>query len=515
MTENNATEKEPISNEQEQEQEPISNDTPVANDDGKARNMEVQSASSSGGRKIPTNQEGQATRLWLCHCQAIQIRVFHITWFTFWLCFFGWFATANLYKQIQADLGLTVQHKAIAGGLSVASTVLFRVITGAVVQKLGSRKTYAILLVVSSFPICGMALVSSPIGYIVTSLFIGIVGAAFVITQYHTTRMFAGKTVGTANATSAGWGNFGGGCANFFMPVLLGHFKDAYGMEDATAWRVCMLVPGCCYLVLAVIYYFGTVDEPPRPKGADTISDPDGVHINKLEAVTKENAKASADGEGFKVGAGDYRTWLLFAVYAACFGIELTVLRFAVGFFRSEFGMTQSLAGFIVLCFSFCNLFARSIGGLIADVVSRFAEKSLNGRVYSLFIVLFAEAIFVILFSFGGLINSLGYTIFMLIAFSLFVQAAEGVTFAIVPFIQPKAIGPVAGIVGAGGNMGAMIMAFTIFSNVPDNLDYVWAWLILGIFVLIVSFMVFFIRFTDEEIKSADEKMNTWQDLQK
>ncbi len=41
-------------------------------------------------------------------------------------------------------------------------------------------------------------------GYIVVSLCIGVVGAAFVITQYHTTRMYAGKIVGTANATSAG-----------------------------------------------------------------------------------------------------------------------------------------------------------------------------------------------------------------------------------------------------------------------------------------------------------------------
>eukprot|EP01084_Bolivina_argentea_P228182 385453_1 len=167
-------------------------------------------------RKMPTNQTGQATRLWLLHCQSIQIRVFHITWFTFWLCFFGWFATANLGKQITPDLGLTDVHKAIAGGCSVASTVVFRVIVGYFCDKVGAKKSYAVLLCVSAFPICAMALVTSPAGFIVTSLFIGIGGAAFVITQNHTTMMFAGKKVGTANATSAGWGNICGGCANFF-----------------------------------------------------------------------------------------------------------------------------------------------------------------------------------------------------------------------------------------------------------------------------------------------------------
>ncbi len=47
--------------------------------------------------------------------------------------------------------------------------------------------------------------------------------------------------------------------------------------------------------------------------------------------------------------------------------------------------------------------------------------------------------------------------------FSLCVHAAEGATFAIVPFIQPKAIGPVAGIVGASANMCAM--CFVIQDN--------------------------------------------------
>eukprot|EP00488_Nonionellina_sp_1-RS-2012_P002412 TRINITY_DN4614_c0_g1_i1.p1 TRINITY_DN4614_c0_g1~~TRINITY_DN4614_c0_g1_i1.p1 ORF type:complete len:145 (+),score=18.02 TRINITY_DN4614_c0_g1_i1:204-638(+) len=112
------------------------------------------------------------------------------------------------------------------------------------------------------------------------------------------------------------------------------------------------------------------------------------------------------------------------------------------------------------------------------------------------------------------MIDSLGYTIFMLIAFSLCVQAAEGATFAVVPFIQPKAIGPVAGIVGAGGNMGAMLFAFLIFTSVPTNLSYFYAWLIMGIFTFVVSFATLLIRFSEAEINAADEQMNTWTDIQ-
>ncbi|WP_405205886.1 hypothetical protein [Aquimarina sp. LLG6339-5] len=42
-------------------------------------------------------------------------------------------------------------------------------------------------------------------------VFIGFIGVSLVITQFHTSVMFASNIMGTANATSAGWGNLGGG----------------------------------------------------------------------------------------------------------------------------------------------------------------------------------------------------------------------------------------------------------------------------------------------------------------
>jgi NNP family nitrate/nitrite transporter-like MFS transporter len=93
------------------------------------------------------------------------------------------------------------------------------------------------------------------------------------------------------------------------------------------------------------------------------------------------------------------------------------------------------------------------------------------------------------------------------------VQAAEGVTFAIVPFIQPTAIGPVAGLVGAGGNLGAMLYAFVIFSSVPDHISYTTAWIILACVTFVCAFPICLIQFTDEEIAEAEEMGNTFRAL--
>lgn len=57
----------------------------------------------------------------------------------------------------------------------------------------------------------GVALSQSYESFLFFRLGIGAVGASFVITQYHTSVMFAPNVVGTANAAAAGWGNTGGG----------------------------------------------------------------------------------------------------------------------------------------------------------------------------------------------------------------------------------------------------------------------------------------------------------------
>ena len=57
-------------------------------------------------------------------------------------------------------------------------------------------------------------------------------------------------------------------------------------------------------------------------------------------------------------------SWLMFAQYAACFGVELTVNNVAAGYFSDEFGLSTSRAGMVAALFGLMNLFARSLGGI-------------------------------------------------------------------------------------------------------------------------------------------------------
>ena len=57
----------------------------------------------------------------------------------------------------------------------------------------------------------------------------------------------------------------------------------------------------------------------------------------------------------------------------------------------------------------------------------------------------------------------------LLFLFSVCVQAAEGLSFGVVPYISRPALGVVSGMVGAGGNCGAVAVLQTFFKG-PSQL---------------------------------------------
>src|SRR5450830_1052471 len=190
-----------------------------------------------------------------------QMRAFHLTWMAFFVCFFAWFACAPLMPVIKGEFGLSLAQVANINIAAVAITILVRLIVGPLCDRYGPRKTYTGLLLLGAIPVLGVAASQSYESFLFFRLGIGAVGASFVITQYHTSVMFAPRVVGTANAAAAGWGNAGGGAAQALMPLLLGAVL-MLGVSESLGWRIALLVPGVLMLVMAVLYWRYTQDCP-------------------------------------------------------------------------------------------------------------------------------------------------------------------------------------------------------------------------------------------------------------
>ncbi len=424
--------------------------------------------------------KNKATRIELFSLRTPQMRAFHMSWFAFFLCFFAWFGIAPLMIKVEEELGLSKEQVGNTVIASVAITIIARLIIGMLCDRIGPRKTYTGLLLVGSLPVMGIGLADSYMTFLLFRLGIGVIGASFVITQYHTSVMFAPNCVGTANATSAGWGNLGGGVTQMVMPLVFGGFV-ALGYSDPMSWRLAMVVAGAVCFLTGIAYFFFTQDLP-------------NGNFKELRERGEMPSRDKTRGS-FIEAARDKRVWALFFVYAACFGIELTINNVAARYYFKEFELGLGAAGLVAGLFGLMNIFARTTGGIIGD---KFGHRGgLRGRVRWLFIALFVEGIALIFFS---RMTVLPVAIGTMIVFSLFVQMSEGATYSVVPFVNKKAIGAVSGIVGAGGNMGAVAAGFLFRS---EDLSYQGAFLILGCLVLAFSFFALLVRFSPEDEKTA------------
>ena len=180
--------------------------------------------------------ESKATRISLFSLKTPQMRTFHLTWFAFFLAFFGWFGIAPLMVIVRDDLGLTKAQVGNTIIASVAITVVARLAIGWLCDRIGPRLAYSGLLVIGSIPVMSIGLAQSYETFLLFRLAIGVIGASFVITQYHTSVMFAPNVIGTANATTAGWGNLGGGVTQMVMPLVLAGVL-MFGVGETVGWR--------------------------------------------------------------------------------------------------------------------------------------------------------------------------------------------------------------------------------------------------------------------------------------
>ena len=427
--------------------------------------------------------KNKATQINLFSLKSIQMRTFHTTWFAFFLAFFGWFGIAPLMAIVREDLMLTKAQVGNTIIASVAITVLVRVLIGPLCDRIGSRKAYTWLLILGSIPVMGIGFAQDYKSFLLFRLAIGAIGASFVITQYHTSVMFAPNCVGTANATTAGWGNLGGGVTQMVMPLIFTAILS-FGVDKFLGWRLAMIVPGVALFIMGFVYYFYTQDAP------------DGDYKDLRERGELEPVKGKGM-ESFMLAIKDYRVWALFVIYAACFGVELTINNVAALYYHDQFQLDVKTAGLIAGLFGLMNIFARTVGGFFSDF---FAKKmGLRGRVLFLFAVLLGEGFMLIVFSqMAALILAVG----TMIVFSLFVQMSEGATFGIVPFINKKALGAVAGIVGAGGNAGAVAAGFLFRA---ENITIQQCLLFLGVMVVVASFATVLVRFSPA-VENAEKK---------
>jgi MFS transporter, NNP family, nitrate/nitrite transporter len=184
---------------------------------------------------------------------------------------------------------------------------------------------------------------------------------------------------------------------------------------------------------------------------------------------------------------------MLFLTYAACFGVELSIHNLAAVYYVDRFGLSVGTAGLYAGSFGLLALFARAVGGMLSDRVAH--TRGLDGRTALLFVLILGEGLGLMAFA---KMDSVSAAVIAMLTFGLFTHMACGATYALVPFVDRKALGGVAGIVGAGGNVGAVAAGF-LLKGVATTAEGLY---IMGALVAIIALCALAVRF------SAEHKVN-------
>ncbi len=454
-------------------------------------------------------------------------RVLHMTWFAFFMTFVVWLSLGPMMPFIQEALALTEQQAKVLLILNVAMTIPSRIIVGMLVDKLGPKIMFSSILILGGLISIAFSWMQSYEQLAMMRFLAGFIGAGFVVGIRMISEWFPAKQTGIAQGIYGGWGNFGSAGAAVTLPFIAAGF----GGDDG--WRIAITMASTLAIVYGVVYYFNVSNTPkgstyfkPKKSGAMEVSSLGNLILyvvmniplylalalltwklspTKMGLISLETSWAVYVALVAMFGVQLVKIWhvnaeiiknpvpeqhrykfkqvaILDWAYLVTFGTELAVVSVLAMFYVDWFELPKITAALLAGVYPFINLFARPGGGWISDKI---------GRKLTLMITFSGIAV-----SFLALGNvdketwSITWVVGLTILGGIFSKAGSGAIFAMVPLIQRRLTGQIAGMVGAFGNVGAVM-----FLTVNTLVEYDEFFMIIGIVsVIVLALIVLFLE---------------------
>ena len=451
------------------------------------------------------------------------IRILHYTWFAFFMTFVVWLGLGPMMPFIQEAVGLTDQQAKVLLILNVAMTIPARIVVGMLVDKLGPRIMYTSILILGGVISIAFAWADSYGQLALLRFLSGFIGAGFVVGIRMIGEWFPAKQTGLAQGIYGGWGNFGAAGAAMSLPFIAANIGTSDG------WRIAITAASITAIAYGTLYYFIVSNTPkgstyfkPKKTGAMEVTSKGDLfmyifmNIPLFLALGILTWKLSPNNMGLLDQATSYfiyatllviyaiQVWKIWHInshvlkspvpdlhrykfkqvaildfaYLVTFGTELAVVSMLAMFYVTWFDVPKVTAALLAGIYPFINLVARPGGGWISDKIGR---KLTLGIVFA-----GITGSFLLL----GLVEK-SWPVWMVVAVSIiggiFSKAGSGAVYAMVPLVQRRMTGQIAGMAGAFGNVGAVM-----FLTVNSLVDYDRFFLFIGIIAAFVFMLILF-----------------------
>ncbi|WP_137180664.1 MFS transporter [Roseomonas sp. AR75] len=363
-----------------------------------------------------------------------QSRALWLSTIAFTVCFAAWTIFSIIGVQIKKDLGLTDTQFGLLVGTPILTGSLIRLLLGIWTDQYGGRVVYVGVMVSAAIATYLLTFAYDYPTFLLAALGVGIAGGSFAVGIAYVSRWYPKEKQGTALGIF-GAGNVGAAVTKFLAPVIM----VAFG------WELVAQIWAAGLLVMAIVFWFGTKDDPSLAarRAAGAKPEPMSALLEPLKNV---------------------QVWRFSLYYFFVFGAFVALSLWLPRYIIDTYGFDIATAGMIGAAYSVPASIFRAYGGVLSDKYGarRIMYWTLGVSVVVSFILSYPPTTYVMDGIKGPiefrLATGVGTFIVLVFVLGFFMSLGKAAVYKHIPVYYPNRVGPVGGIVGLIGGLGGFIL---------------------------------------------------------
>lgn len=363
------------------------------------------------------------------------IRVLWISTLAFTLMFAVWMMFGVLGVAIKEELGLSDAQLAWITSVAILNGSMWRMPSGMIADRIGGRKVFTVLLLLSAVFAVAVAYAHSYVQLIILAFFVGIAGNSFTAGISWNSAWSRPERQGLALGVF-GAGNLGASVTKFIGPAIIAATAGQayFGGLIQGGWRLVPIIYAVLLVIFAALVWFGT------PKN-DKVSGGDRSLAERLSPLKH------------------LQVWRFSLYYVAVFGAYVALSSWLPNFYTTHFttsdggAVSLQTAALITASFIFPASLMRPVGGWISDTYGARVAMRIT------FTAMLVTAL--VLAMPRGILPFLGNV--WVFAFIVFLHGCamgigKAAVYKHIPTYYPADVGAVGGLVGMLGGLGGFFL---------------------------------------------------------
>ncbi|HET8940689.1 MAG TPA: nitrate/nitrite transporter [Rudaea sp.] len=402
---------------------------------------------------------------------AQRSRALWLSTLAFGVCFAVWVIYSIIGVELKKELGFSNT----AFGLLVATPILTgslsRLPLGIWTEMYGGRRVYTLLMLFVAACVFVLPFAHSYAMLLLVGLGLGMAGGSFAVGVVYVSAWYPKERQGTALGMF-GMGNAGAALTSFGAPQLLA----------VMSWRHVADVYAATMLVMALIFWFGSRNEPSRRNRAAGTSNMTSLS-ERLQPLR------------------NLQVWRFSLYYLLVFGGFVALTSWLPRYYMGAHHLDIRTAGILTASFALPAAVFRAFGGVLAD---RFGARTIMYVAFSVSITcLFLLSYPNTQYTIEGIHGPIQFTIapgvvertIVLFTLGFVMSLGMAAVFKYIPVYYPGHVGSVGGMVGMIGGLGGFFLPIAF--GMMDDVTGIWTscfMLLFGIAAVNLAWMHFAIR---------------------